>query len=203
MPNITPNGVIVAKKEVLKSYLDVQKLIIKLLTKYHIYPILSDIQLCDVRLMRSDKHNYNDKRPYSSTYIHADVWSGNPYDSKMMLFIDGDTNNTVEFYKVKSIDKNFFQKKQNYKNQTKKYQITKIKRFDSKKITIFDKECLHKTVNKNCNLRLSIDCGFIYKSKNKKLIENRFQKNLINKHTNLSLSLLNQKLLPKSIHEKF
>ena len=46
--------------------------------------------MCEIRLMRSNKYNYNSKRSYASSKIHSDTWSGNPCDSKIALYIDGD-----------------------------------------------------------------------------------------------------------------
>ena len=163
LPNITPNGVIVPKKENLKPYLMLQKSVFKLCSKYFISKITDRIELCEVRLMRSNKYNYDDKRSYSSTKIHTDRWSGNPCDSKVAMFIEGDVNNTIEFFEPKKIDKAFFNKKNNYENTIKKYGFKKIKKLNTKKLTIFDQACLHRTVNKDRNLRLSLDFGITLK----------------------------------------
>ena len=202
LPNITPNGVIVPKKENIKSYLKLQNYIFSLCKKYCLTKISDKIELCEVRLMRSNKYNYDSARSYSSTKIHSDSWSGNPCDSKVVIFIDGDKNNTIEFFKPKKIDKSFFHKKKNYQNAIKKYGFKKIKKLNYKRLTIFDQACLHRTKNKDTSLRLSLDFGIMLKSiQNKKILLKRYKKRFLNKKVNL----LNLKkiLALKSIHEKF
>ena len=202
LPNITPNGVIVPKKENIKAYLILQNYIFYLCKKYWLTKIYDKIELCEVSLMRSNKYDYDSSRSYSSTKIHSDSWSGNPCDSKVVIFIDGDKNNTIEFFKPKKIDKSFFLKKKNYENAIKKYGFEKIKKLNYKKLTIFDQACLHRTKNKDTNLRLSLDFGIMLKSiKNKKIIFKRYKKRFLKKK--ISLENLNKILKIKSIHEKF
>ena len=64
------------------------------------------------------------------------------FDSKVVIFIDGDKNNTIEFFKPIKIDKSFFHKKKNYQNEIKKYGFKKIKKLNYKRLTIFDQACL-------------------------------------------------------------
>ena len=152
--------------------------------------------------MRSNKYNYDKNRSYSSSKIHSDTWSGNPCDSKVVIFVDGDKENTIEFFKPKKIDKSFFHKKKNYENAIKKYGFVKIKKLDYKKLTIFDQACLHRTRNNGTNLRLSIDFGIMLKSiKNKKKISKRYKKRFLKRR--VSLKNLNRLLETKSIHYKF
>ena len=102
----------------------------------------------------------------------------------------------------KKIDRAFFNKKKNYENAIKKYGFKKIKKLNPKKLTIFDQSCLHRTVNKNRNLRLSLDFGITLKSiKEKRIFRKRYKKRFLNKQVNLNE--LKKILNPKSIHEKF
>ncbi len=202
LPNITPNGVIVPKKENIISYYKLQNFVFNLCSKYYLEKISNKIELCEVRLMRSNRFNYNNKRSYSSSKIHSDTWSGNPCDSKVVFFIDGDKNNTIEFLKPINIDKSFFEKKKNYESAIKKYGSKKIKNLNHKKLTIFDQACLHRTKNKNTNLRISLDFGITLKSiKKKKVISKRYKKRFLKKKINISN--LKKILDLKSIHEKF
>ena len=132
--------------------------------------------------MRSNKHNYDNTRFYSSSKIHSDTWSGNPCDSKVVLFVEGDKLNTIEFFKPKKIDKNFFNKQNNYDDAIKRYGFKKIKKLNVSKLTIFDQACLHRTVNKNRDLRLSLDFGITLTSnKQKKKFVDRYKKRFIEK----------------------
>jgi len=202
LPNITPNGVIVPKKENLAEYLRIQNFIFDMMKKYFVNTIAHKIELCDVRLMRSNKHNYNNNRSYSSTKIHSDSWSGNPCDAKIAFFIDGDKSNTIEFYRPNKIDNKFFDKKTNYESAIKKYGYKKIKTFDTSKLTIFDQACLHKTINKNKNLRLSLDFGIIIHKGRKSIFLKRYKKRFLSKKK-ITINQLIKSLSPKSIHEKF
>lgn len=202
IPNITPNGVIMPKKENIKSYYKLQNFIFNLCSKYCLTKITDKIELCEVRLMRSNKFNYDNNRSYSSSKIHSDTWSGNPCDSKVVLFIDGDKNNTIEFLRPKKIDKSFFNKKKNYESAIKKYGFKKIKDLNHKRLTIFDQACLHRTKNKNTNLRLSVDFGIILKTnKNKIITLERYKHRFLKKKININQLI--KILKPKSIHEKF
>ena len=204
LPNITPNGVIVPKKENIKYFLTIQKFILRLCEKYSINLSAKKIEICEVRLMRSNKHNYDHKRSYSSSKIHSDTWSGNPCDSKVVFFIEGDKLNTIEFFKPKKIDKNFFNKQNNYDDAIKKYGFKKIKKLDISKLTIFDQACLHRTVNKNRDLRLSLDFGItLINNKQKKKFIDRYKKRFIERNKKINLNQLIKILKPKSIHEKF
>lgn len=202
LPNITPNGVIVPKKENFLEYVKIQKFIINLMRKNKLIELASKIELCEVRLMRSNKHNYESKRSYSSTKIHSDSWSGNPCDSKIVIFIDGDKNNSIEFFKPRRIDKNFFLKKKNYDIAIKKYGYRRIKKLDTNKITIFDQACLHRTINFNRNLRLSLDFGIIIDNKRKRFFSKRYKNRFLD-NKNISIIKLKKALKPKSIHDKF
>ena len=178
LPNITPNGVIKVKKENFREYLIIQKYIYKILKKFGILNNIKLAEFVEVRLMRSTKYKYNSKRPYSSSKIHSDSWSGNPCDAKLALYICGDKDNTIQFYSPKKIDINFFKKKINYETAIKKYGFNKIKKFNPKKLIIFDQITLHKTLNFNKGLRVSIDFGImINKNFKKSSFSDRYKNN--------------------------
>ena len=202
LPNITPNGVIVPKKENLISYFNLQSFIYKISSKYCLNKIADKTELCEVRLMRSNKHNYNSHRSYASSKIHSDTWSGNPCDSKIALFIDGDKNNTINFYRPKKMDKLFFKKKKSYDQAIKKYGFIKLKQFEPKCLTIFDQTCLHKTMNKNKGLRLSLDFGITLKlAEDKKIFLKRYKRRFVK--NKISFKQIKKLLDLKSIHEKY
>ena len=180
LPNITPNGVINPRLETHKEYEKIINLIKFMNSNYKFNEIYDLYELPDVRLMRSSKFGYNAKREYSSSIIHSDKWAGHPSDAKVVIFINGDSNNTVHFFKPKILDKNFFSKQYNYKNSIKKYGYSFIKKLDKNMITLFDQSCLHKTVNKNTDLRLSLDFGLILKKKKLKKFEKRYQNKFFN-----------------------
>jgi hypothetical protein len=204
LPNITPNGVVIPKKENIKSFLNIQNLIFKICKKYFINKCAKKIEICEVRLMRSNKHNYDNTRFYSSSKIHSDTWSGNPCDAKVAMYIEGDKLNTIEFFKPKKMDKDFFNKKNNYDIAIKKYGFQKIKALDVSKLTIFDQACLHRTVNKNRDLRLSIDFGItLINNKQKKIFTDRYKKRFIERNKKINLNQLIKILKPKSIHENY
>ncbi len=200
LPNITPNGVIVPKKEIIQEYTNIQNYLIKIMDKYKLDSIIKTFEICDVRLMRSNKSNYNAKRSYSSSNVHSDNWSGNPCDAKIAMYIDGDKKNTIEFYKPKKINNKFFDKKNDYKKAIQDYGFKKIKEMNVNKITIFDQACLHKTKNKNCGIRLSIDFGIILKENiSKKILLKRYKDRFIKNRSILNINKLTKILKPQSI----
>jgi hypothetical protein len=203
LPNITPNGVIKVKKENFKEYLIIQKYIYKILKKCGISNNINLMEFVEVRLMRSTKYKYNSKRPYSSSKIHSDSWSGNPCDAKLAFYILGDKDNTIQFYSPKKIDINFFKKKINYETAINKYGFKKIKKFNPNKLTIFDQSCLHKTLNFNKGLRVSIDFGIIVSKKTDiSLFSKRYKDNFFSPDNKLKFvkTLKSKKL--KSIFSK-
>ena len=203
LPNITPNGVIKLKKETINEFKDIQMEVLKIFEKKNIKKNINLMEYAEIRLMRSNKHDYNSKRPYSSSKIHSDSWSGNPCDSKTAMFILGDRKNTIQFYSPKKIDSNFFKKKINYERTIKKYGFKKIKKLNTKCITIFDQSCLHKTVNYNKGLRISLDFGIIIsKSININKFTNRYKNNFFNPNKKNNFSALFDKKKIKSIFSK-
>ena len=78
----------------------------------------------------------------------------------------------------------------------------KLKPFNHKCLTIFDQACLHQTMNKDKDLRLSLDFGITLKSiKNKKIYSKNYKNRFIKKRAGMNFA---KKLLNlKSIHEKF
>lgn len=203
LPNITPNGVIVPKKENLILYNKLQNYLFQLMDRYMMYEICEKIELCEVRLMRSSNESYNSNRSYSSSKIHSDTWSGNPCDSKVAIYIDGDKKNTIKFYKPRKIDSSFFNKKKNYETAINNYGSVLIKYLDTNKLTIFDQACLHQTHNKNTDIRLSLDFGVILKNTNiKKKFTNRY-KNRFLKNKKTSSIQLKKILKTRSIFESF
>ena len=68
------------------------------------------------------------------------------------------------------------------------------------KITIFDQACLHKTKNKNCGIRLSIDFGIILKENiSKKILLKRYKDRFIKNRSILNINKLTKILKPQSI----
>ena len=203
LPNITPNGVVMPKKENLFFYNKLQNYLFKLMDKYMMYEICKKIELCEVRLMRSNNDSYDPNRSYSSSKIHSDTWSGNPCDSKVALYVDGDKENTIRFFKPKKINLSFFKKKRNYKTAIKNYGSIPIKFLDPNKLTIFDQACLHQTYNKNTDIRLSVDFGVILKNtKIKKIFTQRYKGRFLNKRK-ISTTQLRKVFNVKSIFEKY
>ena len=203
LPNITPNGVIKPKKEVIKEYKKLQIEIFKILKKKKILKNIFMCEFVEVRLMRSNLYKYNSSRPYSSSKIHSDSWSGNPCDAKVALYILGDKKNTIQFYSPKKIDTGFFKKKINYESAIKKYGYTKIKKFNTNYLTIFDQSCLHKTLNYNCGLRISIDFGMIVsKNINKSSFSNRYKNNFFKPKNKEAINNIFKKQKFKSMFDK-
>jgi hypothetical protein len=179
LPNITPNGVINPRIQTHKEYQKIIRLIKIMISKYKFNEIYDLYEYPDVRLMRSNKFGYNSQRNYSSSIIHSDKWAGHPSDAKVAIFINGDPENTIYFFKPKITDKNFFSKQNNYKQSIKKYGYSFIKKQNKNMITLFDQSCLHKTENKNKDLRLSLDFGLILKKNKFKKFEKRYQNKFI------------------------
>tara|TARA_B100000989_G_scaffold191671_1_gene144461 strand:- start:13739 stop:14041 length:303 start_codon:yes stop_codon:yes gene_type:complete len=96
----------------------------------------------------------------------------------------------------------FLKKKKSYDQAIKKYGFIKLKQFEPKCLTIFDQTCLHKTMNKNKGLRLSLDFGITLKlAEDEKIFLKRYKRRFVKKK--ISFKQIKKLLDLKSIHEKY
>lgn len=101
LTNITPNGSVMPKREVAMEFNLVHQCIARIFKSFGIDHHVESIHLpAGIRLVDGKKDAIKDSRPYSSTKLHTDFWSGDPLRS-IVIFIPvlGDVDSTtLEFF---------------------------------------------------------------------------------------------------------
>jgi hypothetical protein len=79
LPNRTPNGLILPRRETCLSFNLVQQTLCDALSVLGMIPAFSAVQSpCNVRVVSGTPDAKADGRPYASSKIHTDVWYGEP-----------------------------------------------------------------------------------------------------------------------------
>ena len=162
LANRTPNGLLVAKKEFQSEFNDVHKAAASWLRSLDI-PHLVDGVFCpiSVRVVAGNADAELNSRPYSSSKLHVDLWSGDPADTiDVIIPVMGDIERTtVEFHHppddfeekyLRVVDD--YDEVKHLAGQCIKYPINPSFGF----AYFLDQIVLHKTVRNNGGVRVSI-----------------------------------------------
>src|SRR5581483_2206616 len=171
LPNRTPNGKLIAKREIALEFNLVQDCVELIFRRLNLEAHIDLIQLpVNVRIQDGKPDVHVDSRPYATSKIHSDIWIGEAADS-VTLFIPvlGDITNTgLEFFEPQ-IEKleDFVRTFDDYRDA--EGIIKSMHRYDAvmspASIYAFDSFCLHQTIKRNGGIRVSIEFRFIYKRK--------------------------------------
>ena len=173
LKNITPNGMVVPKREVclefnlvVKSYIEILESlkIIDLVNSFHFPP--------NIRFKEGNVKISNLKRKHPTEFFHADTWTGAmPNWIASHIYIMGDTkNNNIRYaYPPKEFSEEWLkplEKAAHGQKYAKKFKI--IDYTPNKGSLIFaDTSIIHQSFrNKNCSERISLDTGLNMKIKN-------------------------------------
>jgi len=166
LPNITPNGAIKPKKEIIKEFNVFHKSVVNLFKKIGIYKNIYKAMNVSIRIKKGLENHAIKKRPYATSKIHSDSWSGMALDSVAIIMLIGDiSNNTVNCYEPIDFKVNILKKMEKYDLGKKYYKkIKHIAKIKKNELVIFDQLCLHKSIiSKNAGPRISIDVGIDWK----------------------------------------
>jgi len=181
MPNITPNGNIMPRKEIIIFYKRIHSILEKILNKnfknsynYTTRPYV---------LYKNPNSPFK-KRERATNKWHTDVWAGHNLSSIGFIFVDGDfKNNCVKVSIPNKIKSNFLKEVKKYNDGKSLYSSkTFLKKCNLSKLYIMDNLLLHKTcMNKNSKARIGLQFGinFNYKFIKKKKY-NMIQKSKLN-----------------------
>lgn len=170
LPNVTPNGIVLPKRETYLAYNHVHAEVVKIFEEAglheHVETIFAPI---NVRLVSGIASATIDSRPRASTKYHSDMWAGEPADAIMVFLpVLGDTLN-VGVHWVEPVDfpKKFrgpledFNEGHALSVNARDYDAN----FQNGDIILTDPFLIHATQkNKNAH-RISIDFRFIAKEK--------------------------------------
>jgi hypothetical protein len=85
LPNRTPNGVLLPRRETFLAFNLVQQAMVATLVDLGIAPRFSACQMpCNVRIASGIRDVVADQRPYASAKVHADLWYGEPLAAILM-----------------------------------------------------------------------------------------------------------------------
>ena len=162
LPNITPNGALQPKKEIIKEINKFHISIVKLTKKIGIYKNIYRAMHAVIRIRVEKDNKKISKRSYSASKLHTDAWSGFTMDAIAMIMLFGDIKkNYVEFYIPTTFKENILRKLKDYNQGKKLFKKVKfIGKTKENELAVFDQLCLHRTMQKrNSGPRISIDMG--------------------------------------------
>ena len=178
LPNITPNGLIQPRKELVNQFNILHKKILLILKKKKIINEFDNLMVPVLRI-KVPPNKKTKKRQYSTYKVHSDAWNGVNLNSIFMFGIYGNfKKNSVKFYTAKKYNKNILKIMKNF-NEGKNYysNLKLVDNMSDGKIMLIDQACLHKTYIdpkfKN-NIRISID--IVANPKNSKILNENIKK---------------------------
>lgn len=170
LPNVTPNGIVLPKRETYLAYNHVHAEVVKIFEEaglhHHVETIFAPI---NVRLVNGKPAPAVDSRPRASTKYHSDMWAGEPADAIMVFMpVLGDTENVgVHWIEPVDFPKRFrgpledFNEGQAMSINARDYYAS----FHNGDIMLTDPFLIHATQKKKDANRISIDFRFISKEK--------------------------------------
>jgi hypothetical protein len=85
LPNRTPNGVLLPRRETFLAFNLVQQAMVQTLVALGVVPRFSACQMpCNVRIVSGVRDAAAEHRPYASSKVHADLWYGEPLAAILM-----------------------------------------------------------------------------------------------------------------------
>ena len=162
LPNRTPNGVILPRRETFLSFNMIHQVLANVIEDAGMLTAFSHLQIpCNVRLVEGTPDRDTDARSYSSTKIHTDVWNGEPISSILFnIPVLGDPEAVdLRFYEPRNFPSKLRVALSDYKlgeavsSSVVEYPVA----FQMGHLFISDALSLHQTVKRRPALRLSLD----------------------------------------------
>jgi len=167
LPNITPNGLLMPKRENCLEFNLVHRAIGYVFASLGIDNFVDRINLpAMLRMVDGKKDLVKDSRPYASVKLHSDLWNGDPLNELIVIIpVMGDIEHTtIEFFEP---DENVMQKwlspLTDYNdgvhllNFSTRYDCIARHGF----LYLMDPRILHRTVKDGGGLRINVDFHFI------------------------------------------
>jgi hypothetical protein len=162
LPNITPNGLVLPKKETVSSYNFLHAIFAQVMSRYLDDSLISSIHFpVNIRLVDGRPNKALDSRPRGSTKLHSDIWAAEPSNSTAIFVpVLGDIKNTtVEFIEPLDFPKDFHRPLDDFDSAQHLAEggIHYPPLFTDCDLITVDALCLHRTIKNNGGFRLSID----------------------------------------------
>lgn len=169
LPNLTPNGILKPRKELLNKFNILHRQYIEVFKKRNLLKFIKKSGIINIRIKKGSNSNKILNRNYSTFKIHSDVWSGLNSDCVMMHHIAGSNLNTIEYFYPQKIKKNILRRFKSYENSKKYYhKAVKVSQLKKREISLCDGLCLHRTMIKTKKNRISCDIPIIFNTKAKR-----------------------------------
>ncbi len=170
LPNLTPNGLLVPRNPTFLTFNLVQSSLVNLISSLGLDAGFETIQApCNIRIVSGIIDDTADKRPYSSSKIHTDVWYGEPTSSVLFnLPVLGDAENIrMKFFEPSIFPKRLRTPLDDYNKGQEVIESAKdLKtKFEIGLLHISDSLSLHQTFKSRAGLRVSLDWRAIPKKK--------------------------------------
>ena len=162
LPNRTPNGILMPRRETFLAFNMVQRGLCRVFEELNLTRHFSHLQdPCNIRIVSGVVNSDVDARPYSSAKMHTDIWVAEPHNSiPFNIPILGDPAAVaMAFYEPKDVDIDFYGVKDDYGDAD--LDGADIETYDTPfelgHLYVSDPYSLHRTVKNGPGIRLSID----------------------------------------------
>jgi len=162
LPNRTPNGLLLPRRETFLSFNLVQQALAATMVSLKLDHSFEAFQApCNVRIVSGTADAKADNRPYASSKIHTDVWYGEPLRSILFnLPLLGNSGAVaMEFFEPNTFPAEFQKSLSDYEDGRKIAESAERlpMRFDIGTLYVSDSLSLHQTVRRESGIRLSLD----------------------------------------------
>ena len=167
LPNVTPNGAILPKRETARFLNKAQVEVMRLLDSHGIASHIEKMMCIHVMIKAPDESSMTRERPYYTGKIHSDAWVGHHGDAIFMAGVIGDIEgSTVEYFEPVNPDKDFLTIAKDFNEAHRRYKEKRyIGKMETSKLVAMDHACLHRTkFEKGAKPRVSINFGVLMKS---------------------------------------
>jgi hypothetical protein len=166
LPNITPNGALMPKREHTAEFNLLHKAVARTLDQVLPADLVRSMQtLMMFRIVEGTANSQRDQRPYATSKKHSDVWAGDPIDSVTLIIpVLGDPHNiSVDFFEMPAHLE--FEAMRPLDDYDRAGQIEPLLPYDGLdfrvgSIYFFDARLLHQTVRRASGFRISLDFRF-------------------------------------------
>jgi hypothetical protein len=184
LPNRTPNGLLLPRRETFLSFNMVQQALASAIAAMRLDRSFESFQSpCNIRIVSGAADAKVDSRPYASSKIHTDVWYGEPLRSILfnLPLLGNSSAVAMEFFEPESFPREFQKRLEDY---TDGHRISEqaerlAMRFDLGVLYISDSLSLHQTVRREPGIRLSLDWRAIPEERLPSEIDEKIESNAI------------------------
>lgn len=162
LPNRTPNGLVLPRRETWQSFNLVHQALAASVERVGLSDCFSAFQIpCNVRVIGGASNEKADQRSYSSAKRHTDVWNGEPLSSILFnIPVLGDTEAAdLRFFEPEAFPQEFQTLLDDYSLGSEIARSARVypTKFQLGSIYLSDSLSLHQTIKRGPALRVSLD----------------------------------------------